>query len=88
VAWRTEEGSITESHDPKLTLTPPKLFVQISRTGDLFIAKVSNDGNNWKTLHQVAIPGFPKQALVGPVALSHDNYQLAKITYRSLKITK
>lgn len=88
VAWRTTQSGNTEAHDPSLTIAPPSLFVQVSRIGDLFVAKVSSDGNTWRTIHQEAIPGFPKQALVGPVALSHDNYQLVKVIYRNLKITK
>lgn len=63
------------------------LRFRIVRRGGKIVSSYAFAGKEWREF-ATAPDTLPTRVYVGPIALSHDNTQLAKITYRDLKLEK
>ena len=62
------------------------LVLRLTRKGERIKAEFRRGAEGeWQTLGETAWRGLPASALVGPIALSHDNRQLIEVRYRDLK---
>jgi endoglucanase len=62
------------------------LWMRITRKGETLIGETSADGIAWKEIGRASIPALGGKALVGPIALSHNQHSLIKIGYSNLKL--
>jgi hypothetical protein len=80
-----ESASAEAKGLPTQTGSVANLRLRLVRRGGKIEAFAARGNAEWKSLGTIE-DRLPKQVYAGPIALSHDNEQLVKVTYRSLKV--
>lgn len=82
---RTMDDSVSTSNTGKAGKVP--YWIKMVRTGDLFTAFISADGNRWKAIGSASIP-LSKKLYVGLAVTSHNNAALNSSLFDNVSVSK
>ncbi|MEN6384134.1 MAG: cellulase family glycosylhydrolase [Phycisphaerales bacterium] len=83
---RVQKGQSVKT-DGHLGHDYPGINLKLIRKGNVIESYHSKDNEAWEKFMTIELPALPRTAYVGLFCLSHDNKQLAKASFRNVKLS-